>query len=265
MWNPEDYAKHSDAQLKWARELRSRLDLSGNESVLDVGCGDGKITADFALTLPQGRVVGVDNSHEMIAYATRTYSPLQYPNLAFDCMDAGSLNFDEGFDLVFSNAVLHWVENHQAFLSGASRALRSGGRLVISCGGKGNAEKVLKIFSELVAEPSWSSYFTHFQNPYFFYGVQDYQLWLQNTGFRVHRLELVPKDMVHRGRDGLAAWIRTTWMPITKCVPEHERDKFILDFIDAYLEQMPLDSNGFAHVGMVRLEVDAFKETNPPR
>jgi trans-aconitate 2-methyltransferase len=60
-WNPEDYAKNSDAQLKWAQELRHNLNLQGTESVLDVGCGDGKITADFAKNLPQGRVTSVDS------------------------------------------------------------------------------------------------------------------------------------------------------------------------------------------------------------
>ncbi len=93
MWNPEDYAKNSDAQLKWARELREKLDLQGNESVLDVGCGDGKITADFAVALPKGRVVGVDSSAQMIDYATRTYADTQYPNLSFACNDARSQNY----------------------------------------------------------------------------------------------------------------------------------------------------------------------------
>ena len=60
MWNPEDYAKNSDTQLKWAQELRSRLHLIGTEFVLDVGCGDGRITADFATALPLGKVFGVE-------------------------------------------------------------------------------------------------------------------------------------------------------------------------------------------------------------
>ena len=68
-WNPHDYAKNSDAQLQWAREIRSRLSLNGSESVLDVSCGDGKITADFAQALPHGQVIGIDRSPEMIAYA----------------------------------------------------------------------------------------------------------------------------------------------------------------------------------------------------
>jgi trans-aconitate 2-methyltransferase len=258
-WNPEDYAKNSDAQLKWARELRQNLNLQGNESILDVGCGDGKITADFATSLPRGCVTGVDGSPEMIAYATRTYSAKQYPNLIFACVDARSLDFDREFDLCFSNATLHWVDNHQAFLSGVSRALRSGGRLVVSCGGQGNAADVLQVFSELVSCEPWDRYFNEFRNPYFFYGDKDYSMWLEEAGFIVEKLELVPKDMTHQGKEGLAGWIRTTWMPFTQYVPESERDDFVTHFVEAYVDRIPLDQNGLAHVSMVRLEVNALK------
>ncbi|KJH70650.1 SAM-dependent methyltransferase [Aliterella atlantica CENA595] len=259
MWNPEDYAKNSDAQLKWARELRAKLDLQGNESVLDVGCGDGKITADFAVALPRGKVVGVDSSTQMIDYATRTYADTKYPNLSFACIDARSLEFDDEFNLVFSNATLHWVDNHQAFLQGVSRALRSGGRLIVGCGGKGCAVDVLQVFSELVASKPWSDRFDNFYNPYYFYSDEEYAVWLEESGFKVEQLALVPKDMTHHGKEGLAGWIRTTWMPFTHRVPENEREYFISSFVDTYLEQIPLDKDGLAHVRMVRLEVNALK------
>jgi trans-aconitate methyltransferase len=241
MWNPEDYANNSDAQLKWAGELRENLNLQSNESVLDVGCGDGKITADFSTALPNSKkVVGVDNSPEMISYAKRTYASTQYPHLSFACVDARSLNFEHEFDLVFSNATLHWVDDHQAFLRGVSQALRSGGRLIISCGGKGNALDVLQVFSEVVSSEVWRSYFDNFHNPYFFYGAQEYAVWLKEAGFTIERLELVPKDMTHLGKKGLAGWIRTTWMPFTHRIPEGERDSFIAHFVDNYLGVRPL-------------------------
>jgi trans-aconitate 2-methyltransferase len=258
-WNPEDYASHSDAQLKWARELRQNFHLQGHEWVLDVGCGDGKITADFAMTVPQGRVVGIDRSPEMIAYATRTYPSQQYPNLSFACMDARSLHVEQAFDLCFSNAVLHWVDDHAAFVQGADRALRCGGRLVISCGGRGNAADILSVLSELTACDPWRRYFDGFRNPYFFYGEDDYAQWLGETNFEVERLERVAKDMTHAGQEGLAGWIRTTWMPFTQAVPEAQRDDFIAHFVEAYLDRFPLDPNGLAHVRMVRLEVQALK------
>ena len=259
MWNPEDYAKHSSAQLKWAKELRQNHSFQGDESILDVGCGDGKITADFSTALPKGRVVGVDSSPEMIAYAQRTYAITQYPNLSFRCVDARSLDFEGEFDLCFSNAVLHWVDNHPKFLQGASRALRNGGRLIVSCGGRGNAADILQVFSEEVAKQSWKKYFDTFHNPYFFYGPQDYAGWLEAAGFKVNRLELVPKDMTYSGEQGLSSWIRTTWMPFTHCVPETERDRFIAHIVGKYLDQIPLDKKGLAHVRMVRLEVNAIK------
>lgn len=259
MWNPEDYAKNSDAQLKWAQDLRNTLNLHGDESVLDVGCGDGKITADFAVALPKGEVVGTDSSPEMITYAQRTYPTPKYPNLSFACVDARFLNFDNQFDLVFSNATLHWVDDHQAFLKGVGRSLKKGGRLVISCGGAGNASDILHVFSEIVTDAPWKKYFDEFQNPYFFYGDQDYALWLKQVGFHVESLELVPKDMTHSGKAGLAGWIRTTWMPFTQCIPEPERDNFITHFVETYLRRIPLDPNGLAHVRMVRLEVNALK------
>ena len=283
MWNPEDYAKNSAAQLKWAQQLRKNLDLHNDlhniKSILDVGCGDGKITADFArqsvaevssvigtvevaATLPLSRVIGVDSSPAMISYATKKYPTSQYPNLSFSCVDARHLDFEQKFDLIFSNATLHWVKDHQAFLKGANLALRDGGRLIISCGGEGNAAEILQVFAELIALKSWSIYFNNFYNPYFFYGLQDYQVWLEKYGFRVKRLKLVPKDMTHQGKEGLAGWIRTTWMPFTQCVPEAKRDDFIAQFLDLYLARNPLDDRGLTHVSMVRLEVDAYLEAN---
>lgn len=259
MWNPEDYAKNSDAQLKWARELRKNINLQQYQSILDVGCGDGKITAEFAATLPSSKVLGIDSSSAMIAYAIEKYPTSQYPNLTFSCVDARKLNFERKFDLIFSNAVLHWLDDHQAFLKGANLSLHNGGRLIVSCGGQGNAAKILETFAELTTHQPWNVYFDDFHNPYFFYGIQDYQEWLEKYNFASQRLELVPKDMTHQGREGLASWIRTTWMPFTKSVPEDKREDFISQFVDVYLAKHPLDSQGLAHVSMVRLEVDAYK------
>ncbi|MEN9521274.1 MAG: hypothetical protein RLZZ381_3862 [Cyanobacteriota bacterium] len=258
-WNPTDYAKNSDAQLKWARSLTQDLNLEAYQSILDVGCGDGKISADFAATLPQSHIVGVDSSPEMIAYAAEKYPSSYYPNLSFACVDARSLDFDREFDLVFSNATLHWVNDHQAFLKGANKALKEQGKLIISCGGKGNAADILATFAELTARDLWQPYFADFYNPYFFHGLEDYQNWLQESGLSIKRLELVPKDMTHQGEAGLAGWIRTTWMPFTKYVPETQRDEFIAQFVELYLARKPLDAQGLSHVSMVRLEVNADK------
>lgn len=256
-WNPHDYAKNSDAQLQWAKELRSRLHLNGSEVVLDVGCGDGKITADFAEALPSGQVVGIDSSPEMIAYASETYSARS--NLSFACMDARSLTFSNQFDLIFSNAVLHWIDDHPAFLKGASRALTPDGRLITSCGGAGNGNDMINAFAETAAQNPWRAYFPMFYNPYYFYDTAQYKPWLEAAKLKIDRLELVPKDTTHLGETGLAGWLRTSWLLLTQVVPELERDRFISAVTQTYLAKFPLDSTGLAHVHMVRLEVEAHR------
>ena len=256
-WNPVDYAKHSDAQLKWAEQLKASLVLLGSESILDVGCGDGKITANLATSVPNGRVVGIDSSAEMVDYAKQTYPESQYTSLSFQCQDARSLPFSSEFDLVFSNAVLHWVNDHPAFLQGAYQALKPGGKLILSCGGAGNAAGILLAFQAVTHRPTWSAFFSAFQNPYFFFGPEDYQPWL--SAFDVQTLALVPKDMIHQGQKGFEAWIRTTWMPFTEKVPVTQREEFISEVVQEYLTHHPIDDQGLTHVKMVRLELHATK------
>ncbi len=129
-WNAQDYAQNSQAQQQWAKELTAQLQLSGRETVLDLGCGDGKVTAEIATIVDRGTVVGIDNSAAMIELAQGRYPEQQHPNLSFRVMDAGSLSFTECFDVVFSNAVLHWVKHHQPVIGGLYRSLKSGGKIL---------------------------------------------------------------------------------------------------------------------------------------
>ncbi len=258
-WNAQDYAKSSSAQAAWAQELIAKFNLNGDESVLDVGCGDGKVTAEIARRLPDGFVLGIDSSAEMVDFATAEHIQPAIANLQFVCMDARKIDSTTTFDIVFSNAVLHWVDDHPAFLRGASQVLRSGGKLVTSCGGKGNAADIVSVFEALIQQSTWQPYFTNFQFPYFFHSPDEYAEWIAESGFQPVRLELVPKNMKHNGKEGLASWIQTTWMPYTHRVPEARRDDLIEEFLECCLSQHPLDSQGNAHVKMVRLEVEAIK------
>jgi len=263
-WAPEDYARNSAAQLGWARELISRLALGGSEAVLDVGCGDGKITAEFARSLPDGCVLGIDSSPEFVAYASSQYPPDRFPSLRFQVMDARDLRCDRQFDLIFSNAALHWVDDQRAFLRGASCHLRPGGKLAISCGGAGNAAAVLTQLEQMLASERWRPYFEGFRAPYHFLSPGEYRPWLRETGLAVSRCELLEKDMVHDDSGGLAGWIRTTWIPYTCRLPENMRDGFISELVSRYLKDNPPDTNGRTHVRMVRLEVEATKEGETP-
>ncbi|MFH1571824.1 MAG: methyltransferase domain-containing protein, partial [Gemmatimonadota bacterium] len=232
-WNADEYARSSAIQQQWAEELLDKLRLSPREQVLDLGCGDGKVTAALAAQVPDGRVVGLDSSPEMVEYARRHFPSDRHPNLQFALGDARALAFGAEFDVVFSNAALHWVVDHGPVVEGIARALRPGGRLLLQMGGRGNAAGVVAVVEQLLAEPPWSTHFAGFAFPYGFHGPREYAAWLASAGLEARRLELIPKDMVHAGRPQLAGWIRTTWLPYLDRVPDVRRG----DFAEALLER----------------------------
>ncbi len=182
-WNAADYAANSVVQQSWARELIARLHLRGDERILDVGCGDGKVTAELARAVPRGSVTGTDASAEMIAFAKKTFPPAKVSNLKFEITDARKISFKTKFDLVFSNAALHWVDDHEQFLHGAAAVLKPGGRLVVSCGGKGNAHDVFLALRPEMRLKRWREFFRKMPMPYFFYAPGDYEKWLPKFGF----------------------------------------------------------------------------------
>src|SRR4030095_10264523 len=150
-WDAVDYAKSSAVQQRWARELIAKLELQKHEYVLDLGCGDGKVTAEIAALLPNGFVLGVDKSAEMIELAKSRFTKVEYPNLDFQVVDAVSLNFQGEFEVIFSNAVLHWVADHHSVLRGMANALRPGGRILLQMGGRGNAADVVTAMQTVCA------------------------------------------------------------------------------------------------------------------
>ena len=259
MWNAADYAANSAVQQSWARELIGKLNLRGDEHVLDVGCGDGKVTAEIARAVPRGLAVGVDASVEMIGFACKTFPATKISNLKFQVTDARKISFKTNFDLVFSNAALHWVDDHEAILRGAASVLRNGGRLVVSCGGKGNAHDVFLALRPEMRLKCWCEFFRKMPLPYFFYAPADYEKWLPKFGFKINTLKLAPKDAIYDGAEGLATWLRTTWLPFVQRVPENLREEFIAAVTARYLAKHPPDAQGNVHVRMVRLEIEAVK------
>jgi trans-aconitate methyltransferase len=258
-WDAKDYAKNSANQYVWAQELIPKLKLKGDEALLDVGCGDGKITAEIAKALPKGRVVGVDSSPEMVKLAQSTFPKGANPNLSFELMDARKLNFQGEFDVVFSNAALHWIVDQTAVLQGVQRSLKANGRLLFQMAGRGNAKDVIDVLDELRLEMPWKEFFEGFAFPYAFLGTEEYRLLLREAGLMPLRVELFPKDMKFAGAEGLAGWVRTTWLPFTERIPVGLRDRFVLEIVNRYLKRFPADPSGTIHLDMKRLEVEANK------
>jgi trans-aconitate 2-methyltransferase len=259
VWDAKDYAKHSSAQQTWARELISKLKLNGHESVLDIGCGDGKITAEIAGYVPYGTVIGVDSSKEMIDLSSANFTQDKYPNLSFQVADARLLAFQEQFDVVFSNAALHWIKDHKPVIAGIQKGLKAGGRILLQMGGKGNAASILSILEEMMSEKEWSRCFSGFTFSYGFYEPEEYTAWISDAVLNPVRIELIPKIMSYDTRDGLSGWIRTTWLPYLDRVPGKRREEFIARLIDKYIDKYPPDNEGKIHVDMMRLEAEAVK------
>ena len=253
-WNAEDYARHASAQRGWANELIEKLALQGHEALLDIGCGDGQITAQLAERLPAGSVTGIDASESMITLARKSFSR---SNLSFQVMDAADLHLDRKFDVAFSNAALHWVKDHPAVLKSLRKHLNPGAKILFQMGGYGNIHLILAIIDCIIHSDRWKVYFKDFVTPTYFYAVESYEQWLLAAGYEAVRIQLIPKDMVHQGPDGLKGWLRTTKFPYTDRLPPHLRESFLSEIVSRYLERRPVDSAGRTHVEMVRLEVEA--------
>jgi len=251
-WNAKDYAKHSKGQEIWAKELIAKLDLQGNENILDLGCGDGKITA-LLTEATSGKVVGVDKSEAMVALAQKSYT-----NIAFQAIDATALDFENEFDVIFSNAVLHWVHDHKAVIQGIYRALKKEGKILLQFGGYGNAKEILSMMDDFIAK-EYAHYFKGFEFSYSFPHSDVYEALLAKQGFKNIDVKLIEKDMVHENIEAFKGWIRTTWFPYTDVLPENMRESFIDAFVTEYLLVIPLDVEGWVHVDMVRLEVRAVR------
>lgn len=176
-WNAEDYAGNSSAQHEWALELFDKLSVQGDERILDIGCGDGKVTARMAQRLPRGRVCGIDLSPDMIRLAAERYSPETHSNLSFRQMDATDIRFSDVFDIAFSNATLHWVQDHLSILRGVHACLQPGGKILFQMGGRGNAVEILDAIRDITKRAAWENYFQAFTPPYHFYGPEEYNRW----------------------------------------------------------------------------------------
>jgi len=255
-WNAEDYAANSAAQERWALELIARLDLQPDADVLDLGCGDGKVTAAIAGRFPDGSVIGIDSSSSMIELARKRHPPARYLNLEFIHMDMRDISLDGRFDLVFSNAAMHWVKELQGVLDKIFSLLRPGGRILCQMGGKGNARHVVAILDDMIATPRWRRYFMDFAFPYNFLGQERAEEMLRAAGFRERRVRLFPREMEHDGIEGLKGWLRTTWLPYTQRLPASERDEFIDEIASRYVASYPPTAEGKVLVSMMRLQME---------
>ena len=133
-WNADSYERVSGPMEAMGREVLDRLELRGDEYVLDAGCGTGRVTLALAHKLPRGRVIAVDGSPAMVEQA-RARLPDEVEVRVADLLD---LELEPPVDAILSTATFHWIGDHDRLFANLLNALRPGGRLVAQCGGAGN-------------------------------------------------------------------------------------------------------------------------------
>ena len=152
-WDAATYDRVADPQFRWGAAVIDRLELAGDETVLDAGCGSGRVTELLLERLPAGRVVALDGSASMLDRA-RTRLGRFGERVAFVLADLGaSLPLDEPVDAILSTATFHWVPDHDALFRTLAAVARPGARLAAQCGGAGNLATVVTALRELGADP----------------------------------------------------------------------------------------------------------------
>lgn len=258
-WNAEAYYKNSANQQRWARELIAKLDLQGNEKILDIGCGDGKITAEIATYLTTGSILGIDNSPEMINFAQSKFPQRQFSNLSFQLADARQLNFYNEFDIVISFACLHWVIDHIPVIEGIKNSLKPDGRILLMFVGRDDNNAFMNITKELTRSEKWSNYFQSFTLSLRLYTPDEYHEILNCVGLKATRVELVSTEATFEGKEGLQRFIQTTFVPLQDKLQGNLLEEFVAEIVDKYVDKYPLDSVGLIHVNRKKMEVEAIK------
>jgi trans-aconitate methyltransferase len=262
-WDPADYYKHSYPQYAFALGLVERLRLVGSERILDIGCGDGKVTAELAARVPHGSVLGTDNSAEMILFAQNMFPRSVYPNLSFRYEDAVNLTFNQEFDVIVAFASLHWTADIAKVLQGIRSSLAPAGRFAAQLMAKRLTTKersgspLHQARREVMARPAWRAYFRGFKKQGTVYSADEYKRLLRDAGFTPYRVEFVMEDVTHPGIDALKGCARATWHRYTSRIPAEHRDAFLDEVVQRFIEQYPPDRGGQIHVRMKILEVEA--------
>ena len=178
-WDATTYDRVSEPQVGWALSVLDRLPLRGDETVLDAGCGSGRVTQLLLERLPAGHVIAVDSSPSMLEHARKALgerATVFQANLT-------ELELDRSVDAVFSNAVFHWIGDHERLFERLFAALRPGGRLVAQCGGAGNVERFLRVADSVSAQVPYADYLAGWTGPWNFAGADATAARLRAAGF----------------------------------------------------------------------------------
>lgn len=225
-WDAGLYDAISDMQLRWGIKVLDRIELSGDENVLDAGCGTGKVTALIAERVPRGRVIGVDASRSMIEEARKRLA-LKVELIVGDLLD---LELADPVDVVFSNATFHWIHDHDRLFQRLHSTLRPGGRLEVQFGGQGNVAALESAVREASVLEPFAEHLEGVPLPWRFRSPEETAAALDRAGFVEVRCwtERVT-EAFDEGRDLRACGVGD----YIGHLPASLRDRFVAAVVDA--------------------------------
>jgi trans-aconitate methyltransferase len=244
-WNPERYARNARFVADLGAPVVELLAPRAGERILDLGCGDGVLTAKLAAM--GCAVIAVDASPPQIEAARK---------LGVDAhvMDGEHLSFDAEFDAVFSNAALHWMRDPDKVIAGVRRALHPQGRFVAEFGGHGCVAKIKKALVEALNRRNING---EAAIPWFFPTVGDYSQRLTKAGFAINYIALIPRPTPLPG--DVTAWLETFAESFTNSLPPADRPAYIAEVQESLRPQL-CDAEGKWTADYVRLRFSAKKQ-----
>lgn len=226
------YQKASTHQKEWGNKLISELNLKGDEKILDLGCGDGVLTQILSNLVPKGYVVGVDASKGMIEVAKQKESD----NLKFLLMDINDLDIDEKFDIIFSNAALHWVKTHQKLYEKLSLILNTNGTIRFNFAADGNCSYFFNIVKQTIQEKEYQNYFKDFEWPWFMPTLDEYKNIVDNFQFSSTKFWGENADRYFPNKEALIGWIeQPSIVPFLEYLPDDKKELFTNEVIEKML------------------------------
>jgi SAM-dependent methyltransferase len=217
-WSAADYAKNGRFVQEMAGQVFAMLDPKPGERILDLGCGDGVLTA--GIKAAGAEVLGVDLSDELLAVA-------RMKGLRVRKLDGHALDFVSELDAVFSNAALHWMRKPELVIAGVHRALRPHGRFVAELGGHGN---VAALATAMRAVSERRNGDPALLTPWYFPTAEEYSALLAAGGFSVREVALVPRPT--RLKTGMDGWLRTFGRSFFDQFPEPERSEVVGEVVE---------------------------------
>jgi trans-aconitate 2-methyltransferase len=243
-WDARTYHRVSAPHQDWAEALFDRLALHGDETVLDAGCGSGRVTRKLLDRLPRGRVIAVDGAPSMVAEARAALDDERATVIQSDLLE---LALDEPVDAIFSSAVFHWIADHERLFARLHAALAPGGRIVAQCGGEGNIADFRRRADAVAAREPYAAYLADWTGPWNYASAEATAARLERAGFTEVSAWLQPWDVTPPEP---ATYLRTVCLhPHTERLPEPLRDAFIADVL--------AETGDEPHLDYVRLNIDA--------